>query len=421
MGELTFLRRPPPAIRGREALAERLAEVSTVLRTYEVLWRERPFARLEVAWEADHPELARWLRARSPAEVEELLADPSGLRQAPDPVGPLVDALSRLTTVGPLPMEGLAPLPDPIPRVSGRKRAQVAAFVATAEAALPLELSVIVEWCAGKGHVSRALSVSRSVLAMGLERDVERCRTARDLAASYPAQCVFVPTDVLDVDAWPQVPPLRFAVVGLHACGALTDAAIRFAQEGHAHSLLLAPCCFHFLGKERGFQPRSEVGRAAGIRWDAPSLRLPTLEEVVASPSVRTRRRTEMAWRLGLDLLLREAGQADYTPLGPAPTHWWKGSFVAFAERMAASHGLRLPSDVARGEALGVAREREVAAMGLPRSLFRRVLELWLVLDRASGLAEDEWHVSLGTFCDRELTPRNLAISARHPAFVSRP
>ena len=46
------------------------------------------------------------------------------------------------------------------------------------------------------------------------------------------------------------------------------------------------------------------------------------------------------------------------------------------------------------------------------RNLFRRPLELWLVLDRALFLEEQGYSVRLGTFCDYPLTPRNLLLLA---------
>ena len=53
--------------------------------------------------------------------------------------------------------------------------------------------------------------------------------------------------------------------------------------------------------------------------------------------------------------------------------------------------------------------------MELPRHGLRRALELWLVLDRALYLGEHGYSVSVGTFCERRLTPRNLMIRAsRH-------
>ena len=38
---------------------------------------------------------------------------------------------------------------------------------------------------------------------------------------------------------------------------------------------------------------------------------------------------------------------------------------------------------------------------------------MWLVLDLALGLEEAGFEVQVGTFCDRELTPRNLMVLAQ--------
>ena len=56
---------------------------------------------------------------------------------------------------------------------------------------------------------------------------------------------------------------------------------------------------------------------------------------------------------------------------------------------------------------------RRIRALGLVRMLARRPLELWLILDRAQSLVEAGWDVTVGTFCPREATPRNLLILAR--------
>ena len=48
----------------------------------------------------------------------------------------------------------------------------------------------------------------------------------------------------------------------------------------------------------------------------------------------------------------------------------------------------------------------------LVRGLFRRPLEVWLLLDRALYLQEQGWKVQLGTFCAYHLTPRNALLLA---------
>ena len=48
----------------------------------------------------------------------------------------------------------------------------------------------------------------------------------------------------------------------------------------------------------------------------------------------------------------------------------------------------------------------------LLRGLFRRPLEVWLLLDRALYLQEQGYRVRLGQFCPAQLTPRNLLLLA---------
>ncbi len=63
-------------------------------------------------------------------------------------------------------------------------------------------------------------------------------------------------------------------------------------------------------------------------------------------------------------------------------------------------------------EAYGWRRLAEVRNLELVRGLFRRPLEVWLVLDRALFLRENGYKVEVGTFCESTLTPRNLMVLA---------
>ena len=66
-------------------------------------------------------------------------------------------------------------------------------------------------------------------------------------------------------------------------------------------------------------------------------------------------------------------------------------------------------------ERRGFQRLAEVRNLELLRGLFRRPLEVWLVLDQALFLQEQGYSVTLGTFCPASLTPRNLLLSAEKP------
>jgi len=57
-------------------------------------------------------------------------------------------------------------------------------------------------------------------------------------------------------------------------------------------------------------------------------------------------------------------------------------------------------------------RLAQVRNLELLRGLFRRPLEIWLLLDRALYLQEAGYQVQLGEFCATSLTPRNLLLLA---------
>ena len=51
-------------------LLTRFTRLTDWLQRHQALWRARPFTTPVLAWEADWPELAGWLRARSLADAE---------------------------------------------------------------------------------------------------------------------------------------------------------------------------------------------------------------------------------------------------------------------------------------------------------------------------------------------------------------
>jgi len=61
--------------------------------------------------------------------------------------------------------------------------------------------------------------------------------------------------------------------------------------------------------------------------------------------------------------------------------------------------------EAARGYAI-------VRRLSLPRNLLARLVELCVVLDRAATLEERGHAVRVATFCERRVTPRNLALFA---------
>jgi hypothetical protein len=151
------------------------------------------------------------------------------------------------------------------------------------------------------------------------------------------------------------------------------------------------------------------------LRLSLEDLSLPLSETVTAGARVRRQRDESMARRLAFDLLQRELrGIDDYLPTPSLPVTWLEKSFPDYCRDLAALK--QLPAvgqqDWQTLETAGWQRLAEVRNLELLRGLFRRPLELWLVLDRAGYLQDRDYAVQLGTFCTTDVTPRNLMLLA---------
>jgi len=122
-----------------------------------------------------------------------------------------------------------------------------------------------------------------------------------------------------------------------------------------------------------------------------------------------------MARRLAFDLLQRQLrGTDEYLPTPSLPIAWLDKPFADYCRDLAALKQLPPPAHQNWDalEAAGWQRLAEVRNLELLRNLFRRPLELWLILDRALYLQQRNYHVRIGTFCESQITPRNLLILA---------
>jgi hypothetical protein len=429
----------PPAL---EQHLSHIDQLTRWLRRHRPLWEHRTFVEQPAPWEREHRELAAWLRGLSPERIDALDADLGGSREriarAPEPLPRWAREAAALTAVPDLSAPPEPALGDPrLPvYVPLRKWRQVQAFISALRARFPAGVHRLVDWCAGKGHLGRTFAEVTGLPVTLVERRAGLCRVAARLADRLGTRCETLEADAHDAGAAAVLGP-GVGAVALHACGALTDEMMQQAVDRQVRFIAAVPCCYHHLGRMSGlrlhrprgpqhdstetaltYQPRSEAGRERDLRLTAHLLRLPIYDEVVAPPRDRDFRRREMTYRAGFDLLVREAtGEDRYFTPGNLRPRVVRLGFEGFCREASRRSGLPLPLrwDPERWEAAGAERTRVARALGLVRAVFRRPLELWLVLDRALALAEAGRPVELGTFCPREVTPRNLLIWSPEP------
>ncbi|MFW5823575.1 MAG: methyltransferase [Marinobacter sp.] len=365
-------------------------------------------------WVRRHPELVRWLEQLDERQCDHYEDHP---RQLAARVGEWLPELAAYEALVAVP--DLSPGPGAVNQATltereatdmpGRKRLQAGALCA---ALLPLHHPAL-DWCCGKGHLARTLARRGDLPVTGYEWNPELVADGNRLAQRYGDPVRLHRQDVMDSAlAWPG----RMHGTALHACGDLHRKLVRDGVNHGQPRLSFSPCCYH-LGRGPDYRPLS--ARAGNdphcLSLVMNDLRL-AVQETVTAPA-RVREQTAMAsqWRLGFDGLQRHLRQQDtYLPLPPHPTRLMQEGFEAFCRWAAQRKGLALPEavDWQHWQAHGVRRFREVRRHELIRHLFRRPLELWLVLDYALFLEEAGYQVRVGTFCERSLTPRNLLVDA---------
>ena len=384
----------------------RFKALDAFLIEHQGLWRPRPFIHRQLPWETEHPELARWLRQRSLSDAETSHNHPHTL-PAPAPFPTLAREALRLSAVDKLPTQHLQPAAHRLNvDVPGRKWQQIEAFGAALQfAQTPRHW---LDWCAGKGHLGRRLLHTGQQLTC-LEYDPALIAAGQALSDQHGLPVTHRLQDVMaDVALGPEHTP-----VALHACGDLHVRLLQVASAVGCKQLALAPCCYNRINAAT-YQPLSNAGRASRLQLSVDDLGLPLSETVTAGKRVRRQRDMSMARRLGFDQLQRQLrGCDDYLPTPSLPASWLDKPFADYCQALASLKGLSTgEQDWAALEAHGWQRLAEIRNLELVRGLFRRPLEVWLVLDRALFLTERGYTVEVGSFCETALTPRNLMVLA---------
>ncbi|MBT2341780.1 MULTISPECIES: methyltransferase [Pseudomonas] len=394
-----------------EALLARFTALDAFLTAHQALWKPRLFTHLQLPWETSYPDLAQWLRQRSLEAAEHDHHQPWLIADAPDPFPELAATSRALSAIGQLAAKALqAPAHRLNVDVPGRKWQQIEAFASCLN--FTTEPTHWLDWCAGKGHLGRRLLHGEQQLTC-LEYDAALVASGQQLSQRHRLPITHLRQDVLAADAAQAIHPEN-TPVALHACGDLHVRLMQLASAVGCAQLAIAPCCYNRISAKH-YQPLSDAAKGSALQLSLDDLSLPLTETVTAGARVRRQRDQSMARRLGFDLLQRQVrGRDDYLPTPSLPNAWLEKSFAQYCIDLAALKDLSTVGapDWAALEAAGHQRLAEVRNLELVRGLFRRPLELWLVLDRALFLTQKGYDVRLGTFCEMPLTPRNLMLLA---------
>ena len=386
-------------------LTEQFTALDSLLMNTRSYWQCTAFDFDCLPW----PELHDPLTALTDQDVAELDTDQAQLYQFFSPYIPGIEQLSRLASL-PVITSSRTDYPFWISNgIKGRKFTQLQDFVG----ALPANDQPILEWCAGKGHLGRMLAFNGAPSVHSIELQSHLCEQGQKSAQQQGLAMQFSQANVLTDNTQDFFNPQTHAVA-LHACGALHQTFMHQASAAKVTQISFSPCCYH-LFTENNYQAMSEQAKRSALNLTHRDLKLALQETVTAPSRVGKVRKTEVEWRLGFDALRKSlTGESAYVSVPSVNKAIFSDSFESFCKWAADKKALKLPKDIDYNKFLliGQARKKITERVELVRHVFRRAIEVWLVLDRALYLQQQGYNVSVSTFCEKQLTPRNILILA---------
>ena len=386
-------------------LTEQFTALDSLLMNTRSYWQCTAFDFDCLPW----PELHDPLTALTDQDVAELDTDQAQLYQFFSPYIPGMEQLSRLASL-PVITSSRTDYPFWISNgIKGRKFTQLQDFVG----ALPTSNQPVLEWCAGKGHLGRMLAFNGAQSVHSVELQSHLCEQGQKSAQQQGLAIQFSQADVLKDSIQDFFSPHTHAVA-LHACGALHQTFMHQASAAKVPQISFSPCCYH-LFTDNNYQAMSEQAKRSALNLTHRDLKLALQETVTAPSRVGKVRKTEVEWRLGFDDLRKSlTGESAYVSVPSVNKAIFSDSFESFCKWAADKKALKLPKDIDYNKFLliGQARKKITERVELVRHVFRRAIEVWLVLDRALYLQQQGYNVSVSTFCEKQLTPRNILILA---------
>ncbi|MEP7125260.1 MAG: methyltransferase [Byssovorax sp.] len=349
-------------------------------------------------------------------EAEGLAARADAMPGAPASLVALAADVLACTALPTLTIDRRAAPPSALRSVSERKREQLAALLG-AVGPMAARAARIVDVGAGEGHFTRLAAELFDREALGIERSEIRVASAtaraQERANEIDARGSVARFVALDACKEPLELAADDLAVGLHACGEVGDRLITAAAAAGCEVALVSCCLQKIAGPTRA--PLSRAAQGLTLRKDTLGLTNLTAQPRGIEASLDATLEARQV-RFALLRLLRARGVV------LAPGEEMRGinrrrahrGLRDVAERALAQRALPGPTDaeIADHEEESRRLYGVVRRLALPRSMLARLVEIAVVLDRAAALAESGARITVATFVERAVTPRNIVILA---------
>jgi len=275
----------------------------------------------------------------------------------------------------------------------------------------------------GKGHLSRLLSQKLNMSGSCIEMNSDfiskgekllKGQKVRFVHAKLPENNSEESKNILKENKIEK----NELCIGLHTCGPLANSILKACVENHQEHILNFGCCYLKL------TPGSEIGiSAVSKKYPLPlskyALTLATRAHTGLSWDDYLMKRKVKSYRYGIHLFLYyQLNLKTFINVGDGKKLDYEKPFSTYVLKKL-KH-LNIKSNLTEKEidrwfksSTVQLKISEMFCMNIIRWQFGRLIELWILLDRALYLEESNFKVKVGEYFDEKISPRNIGIYAQ--------
>lgn len=206
----------------------------------------------------------------------------------------------------------------------------------------------------------------------------------------------------------------KSGVIGLHSCGPLSTYLIQFGVRKNLSEIISFGCCYHKITDEYNL---SKIAKQEGLEFTNNALHLAGRSSAVVDEFDMQKRFKIKSYRYALHYYLYDRFGFDFYSVGNSNPSDFEKDFSAYAKKYHKGNELEKIDNNELNYFFNLDRTQELIKKNFLADLIRiqlgRVIEVYLLMDRALYLKESGWNVKLAELFDRKMSPRNILIYAQ--------
>jgi hypothetical protein len=278
----------------------------------------------------------------------------------------------------------------------------------------------IVDIGGGIGHLAQSLANHYQLKTTSLDMDPVMQQTGKERQSNNQVEYIQVKVDV-DNETFKSVLSNNSMTLGLHTCGPLANHQIKASCAQNIKGLISFGCCYEKLQHDSQSQNISQSAKnlKAPITFNYFALTLATRAHRKMHEKDYELKLKVKYFRYAIHVLLHDEYEIkELVSLGNSSPKLYDESFGNYVIEQ--FRRINLPLRHTKDEldayyANPILQDLiwNMLTAGLIRNAFGRLMELYILIDRALYLEEHGYSVQLLEFFDEPVSPRNLGIVAR--------